>query len=99
MTASNVRSLLRIRVGKIPLSKEAQRIMGAMRVQKMMLMRIKLKGRAGRPRQEGLRQLAKRYKYMGNVAISDHAEVKGLIHILLGTANKNGKKLSNPAFT
>jgi len=67
------------RVGKIPFSTEAQRIMGAMRVQKMMLMRIELKGKAGRPQKRRLRRLAKRYKYKGNVAISDHAEVKAFL--------------------
>ena len=37
------------RIGKTPFSLEAQCIMGAMRVQKLMMWRIKLRGRVGRP--------------------------------------------------
>jgi len=69
------------RVGKILFSTEAQRIMGAMPFQKLMLMHIKLKGRAGHPRKRCLWCLAKQYKYTRNVAISDHAEVKALIQL------------------
>jgi len=53
--------------------------MGAMRVQKLMMWRIKLRGRVGRPRKRRLRRLAVRYGYEGDILISDLAIVKSFI--------------------
>ena len=67
------------RTGSTPFSIEAQRIMGALRVQKLMMWRIKLRGRVGRPRKRRLRRLALRYGYEGDISISDLPTVKLLI--------------------
>ena len=67
------------RTSKAPFSTEAQRIMRAMRIQKLMLWRIELTGRMRRPWKWQLHHLAKCYNYKGNILSSNFFTVQAII--------------------
>ena len=55
----------KVRRGKVPFSDKAQKIRGEIEVKKLIIRRIRMTGRRGRPRMRKVCRLAEKYKYEG----------------------------------
>ena len=68
------------RKGNVPFSPEAKRIMGEMRILKLLYWRARLKKDSRRPRKRRIKRIAKKYNYKGNLSIDDAMQIKELMH-------------------
>ena len=66
----------KVRRGKIPFSKTAQKIMRKLRVIKLILKREQMKGSKYRPKMRKLRRLAKKYHYKGPITYDSIEDIK-----------------------
>jgi len=68
------------RKGSVLFSPEAKRIMGEMRILKLLYWRARLKKDSRRPRKRKIERIAKKYNYKGNLLIDDVSQIKELMH-------------------
>ena len=71
----------KIKRGKVPFSEKAQKIRGEIEIKKLIIRRILLRGRSGRPRMSKVKRLSRKYKYDGAQSYPTLSEAKNALRI------------------